>query len=96
MTNEEQMFGICDQYKRSGLSLKSYCEQNAVNSRTLRYWLGKMDKVVSTRGNFVKLNSESVFECRSIRQILEIEYPNGVKVRASIGFEVVRKLIGLV
>lgn len=96
MTKGDRMLGICEQYKKSGLSLKAYCDQNGLSSRILRYWLGKMDNLLSSRSNFLKIKNESVFESKTSNQILEIEYPNGVKVRASLDFEVVRNLISLV
>ncbi len=78
MTRKEQMQLLVDEFKLSGLSRNGFSRAKNINYGTFKYWHNKLDsKPAPEKSNFVKV----VAIAKSTPQKLEIEYPNGVKLR---------------
>ncbi len=54
--NRELWIKCVEEYKSSGLSQKSWCEQNSVKATSLRYWIMKLNKGQSV----TKLNDSPI------------------------------------
>ena len=105
---EEMEFFIA-LWKESGLSKYSFCKQENIDRTSFNYWLvkhghklnppflKKMPKV--KKGSFVAIDISTPNEIRSSKVFseLELEYPNGVKLRLPKNFnkEELRTLISL-
>ena len=78
MTRIEQMQLLVDEFKLSGMSRNGFSSAKNINYGTFRYWQNKLDiKPVPKKSSFVKV----VTKVEKTAQKLEIEYPNGVRLR---------------
>lgn len=93
MTKEREMRKHYADYLQSGQSKNEFSRNKGINVHTFRYWERKIigtKEPVST--NFVEILKEPISEAKSI---IELEYPNGVKLRIGHDYEAIRSLIGL-
>lgn len=69
------MFKLVDEYRDSGSTIKSFCENRDIKMGTFHYWI-KKKKELSSEGGFVRISNhtQSLFD-------LELIYPNGVRLR---------------
>jgi len=90
----EEMFPIIEAWQESGLSKKSFCEEQGIIKSVFFYWCRRY-REENEPGGFVPLNlgtSPAFAPGHSI----EIQYPNGVLVRlpANTPTNLVRQFIG--
>ena len=71
---EKQMNDHIDQWKQSGLSQKSYCEQHGLVLHQFVYWVGKRRKSEEHRAEFITLSMPQQ-QCD-----IHLRLPNGVEI----------------
>jgi hypothetical protein len=76
----EQMFGIIEQWKQSGLSQRAFCEQRSLKFHTFYYWLKQHKQQSSIDNNnqsgFVKLQMVKPAALSSV----EVYFPGGIRL----------------
>jgi hypothetical protein len=93
MTREDQMKELYEAFLKYKGSRKAFCALNNINVYTFIYWQGRFSG--KRKNNFLPIENEfpSKYDPKSS---VEIEYPNGVKIKTSADLGVLRQLIGLV
>jgi len=71
------MFQLIEEYRHSGSTIKSFCEDRGIKIGTFNYWI-KKKKEASATGGFVKIHAPVVSTAD-----LEFVFPNGVRVRTN-------------
>lgn len=92
--NREEMFALIEQWKESSEPRKAFCQRHHIAPSTFSYWCTKYAKVNGTSqqaGGFVEVQP-------SLRDSLEVIYPNGVKIKLpqDVSLSDLRTLIQLV
>jgi len=66
-------------WKKSGISKKAYCEAHGLGYHTFLYWVAKINPAADSPGSF----SELALPTNSLSSSagIEIEYPNGTRIR---------------
>ena len=77
MRTHEQMAAMIADYHQSGLSLKSFCDQEQIKLPTFLYWRKKLQTKEQSAFVPISTGSSSFREPSSI----ELLYPNGVRIR---------------
>lgn len=75
----QQMFEIIDRWKQSGLSQKSFCENESIKPYVFYYWYRRYRIFHQSDGDesgFVKLNIEKPVSSAPV----EIHFPKGVRL----------------
>jgi hypothetical protein len=94
MTKASEIQKHYDNFLNSGLTRKNYRKKHNYNVHTLEYWQSKF--AIKAKSSFLTVEiSEKSKPTASILQ-LEIQYPNGVKIKSGLDFEIIRQLISLV
>lgn len=94
MTKATEMQKHYDNFLNSGLSRKVYCEKHNINIHTFKYWQCKL--AAKTKSSFLTVEIPKKSEVMASILQLEIQYPNGVKKKSGLDFEIIRQLISLV
>lgn len=94
MTKETEMQKHYNNFLGSGLSRKVYCEKHNINVHTFKYWQCKL--ATKAKSSFLTVEIPKKPEPLASILQLEIQYPNGVKIKSGLDFEIIRQLIGLV
>jgi len=94
MTKATEMQKHYDKFLESGLSRKLYCEKYNINVYTFKYWQNKFSNKGKSSFLTVKVPKKAIDMGSGLQ--LEIQYPNGVKIKAGLDFEIIRQLISLV
>ena len=94
MTKAMEMQKHYDNFLDSGLTRKNYCEKHNINVHTFKYWQCKL--AAKTKSSFLTVEIPEKSEAMASILQLEIQYPNGVKIKSTLDFEIIRQLIGLV
>jgi hypothetical protein len=94
MTKATKMLKHYDNFLDSGLTRKNYCEKHNINVHTFKYWQCKLDS--KAKSSFLTVEIPKKTEPISSILQLEIQYPNGVKIKSGLDFEIIRQLISLV
>lgn len=68
------MFDLVENWRKSDLSKKLFCENHGVNIHTFNYWIAKTQNEKMETGGFIRLQPSS------FDSSYEITYPNGVKL----------------
>ncbi len=98
------MYLAIEMWQESGLSQHKFCDLEKISKSTFSYWLKKYRKekkqvqAVSTRSDkaFIPVEISKTFQLSSSSDgPIEIDYPNGVRLRYSGGMEV-QKLKSLI
>lgn len=84
-----QMLSLVEQWRNSGQSQKEFCQFQGIKLSTLAHWI-RISKEARVSSGFVE-----VFPTGKAIQKIEVIYPNGVKVNASVDLALVSKLIHL-
>lgn len=71
------MFQLVDDYRNSGSTIKSFCEDRGIKIGTFSYWI-KKKKELSSEGGFVKIQTPNLSNTG-----MELIYPNGVRLRTN-------------
>lgn len=90
----EEMFPVVEAWQRSGLSKKSFCEEQGIIKSVFFYWCRRY-REEHEQGGFVPLTTGSSFSLNQ-NHSLEIQYPNGVilKLPANTPASLVRQYVG--
>ena len=79
MSKTEQMYGLVESYKSSGLSREAFCADAGVSTAKFAYWYRKYHQSSSSSSSssssFIPLNLDGV-----PRAGYELVYPNGVRL----------------
>ena len=75
MSKTEQMYGLVESYKASGLSRAVFCAEHGVSMSKFGYWYRKYHQSSSSSSSFLALNLDGV-----PRAGYELVYPNGVRL----------------
>ena len=94
MTKETEMRKHYDNFLVSGLTRKVYCEKHNINVHTFEYWQCKL--ATKTKSSFLTVEIPEKSEAMASILQLEIQYPNGVKIKSGLDFEIIRQLINLI
>jgi hypothetical protein len=91
----EEMFAHLERFARSGLSRKAYCEAHGLSFHVLGYWVKRLQEKEDC-GGFAELHLR-MDRCSVEGGLIELEYPNGVRVRIGSGMSAayVRSLAGV-
>ena len=94
---QDQMFGLIEAWKQSGLSQTEFCDQKQLSRHSFGYWLKKYrnqkDKPDQPENNTAKSffpvnitskQQQATYETNHIT----ITYPNGIKVCCPLNLEV--------
>ena len=98
-TQSQQMFGMIEDWQRSGVSKKEFCKTRQIAEWKFYYWLKQYkEKDQNSTGHFVPVKTERVTQTQAIATGIEIQYPNGVKLvlPAGTGIQVIRTMVGLI
>ena len=93
MSKTEQMYGLVESYKASGLSRAVFCAEHGVSMSKFGYWYRKYHEFSSkTPSSFIPLNLDGV-----PRAGYELVYPNGVRLLLpELDLSVLKSLLCLV
>jgi hypothetical protein len=75
----EEMFPVIEAWQHSGLSKKSFCEEQGIVKSVFLYWCRRY-REEHEQGGFVKLTTGGLYSLAQ-GQSIEIQYPNGVILR---------------
>jgi transposase-like protein len=92
--SREEMFPVVEAWQQSGLSKKSFCEEQGIIKSVFLYWVRKYRDEHEPDG-FVPLTSGGALSLMQNYSI-EIHYPNGVvlKLPANTPVSLVRHYVG--
>ena len=92
MTKTEIMKQFIVDYPKSGLTKNDYCKAAGVPIHQFYYWQSRLNTAKAPESSFLKVKTDT-FAIPSI----ELEYPNGVKLRLTntFNFQELDKLIRL-
>ena len=74
-----QMFETIDRWKQSGLSQKSFCENESLKAHVFHYWYKRYrlaEQAAENKSGFVKLKIEKP----AVAAPVEIHFPHGVRL----------------
>ena len=98
MSKTEQMYGLVESYKSSGLSREAFCADAGVSTAKFAYWYRKYHQSSSSlassssSSSFIPLNLDGVS-----RAGYELVYPNGVRLLLpELDLSVLKSLLCLV
>lgn len=86
LSKQKKMFSIIDYWKTGNKSKHEICKENNLSLTKFKYWhkiysgIRQDTRLKAIESSFTKLPSEFI----SNEKKVEIEYPNGVKVKADI------------
>ena len=92
MTKTEMMKQFIADYSTSGQTKIDYCKAAGVPIHQFYYWQSRVNSSNAPKSSFVKVKTDSI-----AIPSLELEYPNGVKLRlnSTFNFQELDKLIRL-
>ena len=82
MEKEKRMREIVNTYYKSEKGGKEFASINGLTLRQLNYWVDKLNKEKQLSSSFVQVNPSGI---SPINDLLEISYPNGVKIKVPTG-----------
>jgi hypothetical protein len=77
MTNQEKMQQLADEFKLFTGSKREFCQSVGITVHTFDYWLKKF-RLQNAPEAFIRVQTKV-----ATSTCLELEYPNGVKIRLS-------------
>ncbi|MCH7401205.1 IS66 family insertion sequence element accessory protein TnpA [Belliella kenyensis] len=98
MNKREEMLELIAEFKTSGLSQRAFCDSKGFTLHNFNYWYRKLKREeLSESGDvsrFLKVDISNL-DNPSL-SIIELEYPNGVKLKIStLDIPIVSRLIKL-
>ena len=81
MDKREEMALLMEEFSRSGQSQKEFSASRGIALPTFNYWFRKLRKENEEAPGFVRV--ETVAAPSPAGEQLELEYPNGVRLRTS-------------
>lgn len=92
MSKQEEMFGLVEELKASGLSVKAFSKERGLKYTTFEYWVRKK-REREQPGSFIKVDT-SVVSTRN--ESVELTYPNGIRIKIAVtDLSLIDKLIKL-
>jgi len=90
----EEMFPIVESWQQSGLSKKTFCEEQGIVKSVFFYWCKKY-REENEQGGFVPLTTGGPHAFAQ-SHFIEVQYPNGVVLRlpASTPANLIRQYVG--
>jgi hypothetical protein len=82
MDKEKRMRGIVTAYSNSEKGAKQFAISKKVTLGQLKYWVKKLNKEKHSSSSFVQVNPSPT---RVVNDLIEINYPNGVKIKVPTG-----------
>ena len=74
-TQSQQMFGMIEEWQRSGVSKKKFCKTRQIAEWKFYYWLKQYkEKDQNTTGHFVPIKTERVTQTPAIATGIEIQW----------------------
>jgi pyridoxine 5'-phosphate synthase PdxJ len=92
MSKQESMQNIIERFVSSGESRRSFCLKEGINYHTLKYWQHKLRTSQERESSFVRIEKPTETNCLLG---LELEFPNGVKIRNVNSLALIGQLISL-
>jgi hypothetical protein len=96
MTKEMEMRKFYDAFLSFDGTRKAFCEANHINLYTFIYWQEKFSAKKKRKSGFVSVENVSLPATVPLDSMVEIEYPNGVKLKTTTEITILRQLIQLV
>ena len=98
-SQKETALSLIKQWSKSGKSVQGFCKENNFSHHTFRYWLKRTEKNKLSpfvSDNFIPVEIKNT-QLNPVEKIIELHYPNGVRIRLSSGTELslLRMLIQL-
>ena len=90
-TRKEEMFHLVEEYLKSGLSQKPFCEERHLSKSTFMYWLKKYRTENKQATGFIPINISSLNSASDYR----IELPNGIRIYLN-GTEGLKLIAGVI
>jgi hypothetical protein len=78
MGKEKQMRGIVTAYYNRDIGAKQFAASKGITLYQLKYWIKKLNKEKRSFSSFVQVDPSPL---RPINDLIEINYPNGVKIK---------------
>lgn len=77
MTKRAQMTRLVEEFNRSGLTQRAFCNQKQIIQSTFQYWYLKLKREHQQSSNFYPVD----FDSDSTPGSIEVCYPNGITIR---------------
>ena len=90
---KKQMYALIRKWESSGLSQEQFFRRHRIAKSTFGYWRKKYikEKVNSkSKENFIPVETEKTGNTYKNTEVLELVYPNGVRLVCSEGMELSR------
>jgi hypothetical protein len=82
MEKKKKMQTLVESYEKSGMGPTKFAATKDVSINQLKYWVKKVRKERSSRAGFTQIKATpAITAC----DLVEIEYPNGVKIKVPTG-----------
>jgi hypothetical protein len=82
MGKEKQMREIISAYYSSEMRANQFAASKGISLYQLKYWVKKLNKEKRSNSSFVQVEPSPV---RPMNDLIEINYPNGVKIKVATG-----------
>ena len=82
MNKNKRMRGVVEAYHKSGMGPTKFASTNGLSLYQLKYWVNKLKESKSTSPGFIQVKPTPTI---SVDNLVEIEYPNGVKIKVPPG-----------
>jgi hypothetical protein len=92
MSKQVIMQKMVERFVSSGQSRRSFCLKEGINYHTFKYWQRKLSSPSSPKPSFIRIERPAQSYCLAG---VELEFPNGVKLRNLGSLDLVRQLIML-
>jgi hypothetical protein len=96
MDNREEIILLMKEFENSGQSQKDFSASKGMRFHKFNYWFRKLKKEKESEipSGFVRI--ETAKPINTSKELLELEYPNGVKLKlTSVDLSLVCRLINL-
>jgi hypothetical protein len=78
MKQDKKMRAVVEAYHKSGMGATKFASIENLNIHQLKCWINKLKKKKACKASFLEINSTPAIPANDW---VEIEYPNGVKVK---------------
>lgn len=75
MSKQEKMYRLVSEYRKSGQSVRAFCQERQIKPSTFQYWINK--KKHQKASSFISVKKESSY----VNEKITLVYPNGVQIR---------------
>jgi hypothetical protein len=82
MNKNKRMGVVVEAYHKSGMGPTKFASTNGVSLYQLKYWVKKLKEAKPTSPGFIQVKPTPAM---AVHNLVEIEYPNGVKIKVPTG-----------